>query len=59
MIKKLTPIIAILVIGALEAYAISQGINGALLAGIVAIIAGLGGYTAKGKIPFPKGKDEK
>lgn len=47
MIKKLTPIIAILVIGALEAYAISQHINGVLLAGTLTIIAGLGGYTVK------------
>lgn len=47
MIKKLTPIIAILAIVALEAYAISQEINGVLLAGSVAVIAALGGYTAK------------
>jgi len=59
MIKKLTPIIAILVIGALIAYALSQGINGALLASGTAIIAGLGGYTAKGKMPSHKGEDEK
>ena len=46
MIKTLTPIIAILAIVALEAYAISQHMNGVLLAGVVAIIAGLGGYIA-------------
>lgn len=50
MIKTLTPVIAILAIGALMAYAISQGINGALLSGAVAIMAGLGGWTARGKI---------
>lgn len=50
MIKKLTPIIAILVIGGLETYALSQNINGVLLAGSIAIIAGLGGYTARKKI---------
>jgi len=49
MLKKLTPIVAILVIGALEAYAISQGQNGALLAGGTALIAGLGGYVVGGK----------
>ncbi len=47
MLKKLTPIIAILVIGALEAYALSQDTNGVLLAGSIAVIAGLGGYTAR------------
>lgn len=50
MTKKLTPIVAIIVIAALEAYAISQGINGVLLAGSIAVIAGLGGYTARKKI---------
>jgi hypothetical protein len=44
---KYTPIVAILVIGALMAYALSQGIDGLALAGSVAIIAGLGGFTAK------------
>jgi len=47
---KWTPaIIAIIVIAALEGFALYLGINGALLAGTVAIIAGLGGYTA-GKV---------
>jgi len=39
-------IIAILAILILEILAITQGINGTLLAGTIAIIAGLGGYTA-------------
>lgn len=43
-------IIAILCITALEIVAITQGINGALLAGSVAIIAGLGGYAVKRKV---------
>ena len=43
-LKDLTTIIAILAIVALEVVAITQGINGALLAGSIAIIAGLGGY---------------
>lgn len=47
MIRTLTPIIAILSIVALEMYALSQGINGVLLAGSIAVIAGLGGYTTK------------
>ncbi|MBA7712380.1 hypothetical protein ES703_121354 [subsurface metagenome] len=59
MIKKLTPIIAILTIGALEAFAISQGVNGVLLAGSIAVIAGLGGYAAKVKTPPAKGNDKK
>jgi len=51
MIKTLTPIVAILVIGALMAYCLHQGINGVLLAGCVAVIAGLAGYTAPHKKP--------
>lgn len=47
--KKATPIIAIIAIVALEAYAINQGLNGVLLAGSIAIIAGLGGYIAPHK----------
>lgn len=50
MSTKVTPIIAILVIAGLEAYALSQNIDGVLLAGSIAIIAGLGGYTAKAKL---------
>jgi len=50
--KKITPIIGILVIGALEAYAISQGMNGVVLAGTIAVIAGICGYS----IPHPKTK---
>jgi len=45
--KQATPIVAIVVVGALEAYAISQGINGVLLSGAFILIAGLGGYSAK------------
>ncbi|MBA7554471.1 hypothetical protein ES705_47092 [subsurface metagenome] len=44
---SITPIIAILAIAALEIVAMTQGINGVLLAGSVAVIAGLGGWTAK------------
>lgn len=44
--KKLTPIIAIIIIGLLEAYAINQGINGVALSGTIAVIAALGGYIA-------------
>jgi len=51
MIKKLTPIIAILVIGGLAAYALSKNIDGLLLAAVFAIIAGLGGFIAPHKKP--------
>jgi len=57
MIKQIIPIIAIFVIGGLEAYAISQNINGVLLAGSIAVIAGLGGYTAKVKKSSTKGSE--
>jgi len=47
---NITSIIAIICITALEVVAITQGINGALLAGSIAIIAGLGGYAVKRKV---------
>lgn len=46
MKSVITTIIAILAIAGLEAYAITQGINGVGLAGALVIIAGLGGYEA-------------
>jgi len=49
--KKATPIIAILVIGALLAYAMHLRIDGLLMAGGVAVIAGLAGYVAPHKKP--------
>lgn len=51
-------IIAILAITALEVIAITQGLNGTLLAGSIAVIAGLGGYTA-GRIGVKHDKDKK
>ncbi|GAJ16372.1 unnamed protein product [marine sediment metagenome] len=47
MIKKLTPIVAIIAIAGLEFYALSQGVNGVALAGVIAVIAGLAGYGVK------------
>ena len=44
---KLTPILAILCITALEVVAISQGINGATVGIVIAALAGLGGWQAK------------
>uniref|UniRef100_A0A6M3JXP9 Uncharacterized protein n=1 Tax=viral metagenome TaxID=1070528 RepID=A0A6M3JXP9_9ZZZZ len=44
---KVTPIIAILCITALEVVAITQGVNGATFGLVVAAIAGLGGWEAK------------
>lgn len=44
---KVTPVIAILCITALEIVAITQGINGAIFGVAVAAIAGLGGYEIK------------
>lgn len=43
----IVPVVAILAIVGLEIYALSQGINGAALGWVVAIIAGLGGYEVK------------
>ena len=44
---KWTPIIAIISITGLLAYALSLGIDGVILSGGCAIIAGLGGYEIK------------
>jgi len=46
---NITSIIAILCITALEIVAIANNINGALLAGAIAVIAGLGGYAVRRK----------
>lgn len=54
MIKKLTPIIAMFIIAALLAYAMYLRIDGLLLAGGVAIIAGLGGFVAPHRKPPDK-----
>jgi len=51
--KTIAPIVAILAIVGLELYAISHGINGATLAIVVGVIAGLGGYVAPHKTPKP------
>lgn len=49
--KTVTPIISILVIGGLLAYALYLRIDGLLLAGGCAVIAALGGYVAPHKKP--------
>lgn len=49
--KKVTPIIAILAIAGLIAYAMHLNINGVVLSIGVALIAGLGGYIAPHKPP--------
>jgi len=44
-------IVALICVTALLAFALYQGIDGALLAGGVAVLAGLGGYVAPHKKP--------
>jgi len=44
---RIVPLCALFCITGLEIYAISQGMDGVILAGTIAIIAGIGGYTAK------------
>lgn len=44
---KWTPIVAIICIGGLEAFAIYQGIDGAALGIAVGAIAGIAGYEVK------------
>lgn len=43
----IVPIVAIVAIVGLEAYALSLGINGTTLAGCMVIVGGLGGYEIK------------
>lgn len=45
MKKYSVPIAAIIAILVLETLAIFNGVNGATLAGTIAIVAGIGGYT--------------
>jgi hypothetical protein len=47
IIRALTPIAAILTIGALEGIALSRDMDGALFGLAVAAISGLGGYELK------------
>lgn len=42
-----TPIVAMVCIAGLEGFALSQGVNGAILGIVIAAIAGLGGYEVK------------
>jgi hypothetical protein len=44
MLKIIVPCLALLVIGALEAIALIKGIDGLLLTGVIAILAGCAGY---------------
>lgn len=52
---KVTVIIAILCITALEVVALTQGIDGAIFGVAIAAIAGLGGYEIKAVIDKAKG----
>ena len=48
MLSKISiPLVAIVVIGALEAFALSKGINGVALTASIATISGIGGYKVK------------
>lgn len=55
---KLNTIMAILAICAIELVALKQGIDGVLLAGAVAAIAGLGGFTT-GRLTAPTKTEKK
>jgi len=47
IIEALSPTIAIIGVVSLETVALNNGIDGAILAGALAIIGGLGGYQVK------------
>ncbi len=53
---KWTPIIAMACITALEAIALLQGVNGIVFSLVIAVLAGLGGYSTKGLINKVKGR---
>lgn len=50
MKKWLSPALAIVCITTIEILAVLKGMDGALLAGTIAIIAGLGGYSIARKL---------
>ncbi len=52
---KWTPILAMVLIAALEAIALSQGMNGTALSLSVGAVAGLGGYQLKKRLDNGKG----
>jgi len=52
---KWTPIVAMICIAGLEALALIQGVNGAILGLAFAALAGLGGYELKAIIDRKKG----
>ena len=45
MIKSLTPIVAMLSIAGLALFAVSKGIDGAILSTAFTILGGIGGYA--------------
>ncbi len=50
MKKYIVPVVAIIILGALEAVALSNGIDGALFMSVTATIGGIAGYTVKSKV---------
>ncbi len=48
MRKIIVPVIAIITIGGIEFYALSQGINGVVMTCSIAAISGIAGYQLKG-----------
>lgn len=53
--KTLLSIVGMVLLVVLECVAIFRGINGMLLSGVIAIIAGLAGYNAKPIVEKLKG----
>ncbi len=57
-IKACTPIVAVIVIGIIETFAIEHGIDGTMLLLSLVAVAGIGGYNLKSLIDQIK-KDRK
>jgi hypothetical protein len=54
--ETILAVVAVLVLGLLEAFALSKGINGTLFALVSALIAGIAGYKAQPFIDAARAK---
>jgi len=52
--KLIISCLAIIVLGAMECFALSKGIDGALFGSVIALIGGIAGYTIKSKVTKDK-----
>jgi len=58
IIKACSAPLAMVVAGGLGWYALSQGVDGALFATVIAVVGGLGGYEVKSVVESRKAKTQ-